>query len=193
MNKLPTVYLVRHGETEWSKSGRHTGRTDLPLTKAGEEDGRKLRERLAAIAPDTVFASPLMRARRTAELAGFTPEIVPDLLEWNYGEYDGLTAAEIRARNPDWNLFRSGCPGGESPAEIAARVDRLIKRLRELTGTVLCFAHGHILRVLAARWVNQEVALAGNLLLGTANLSMLSFDHNSLDEPAIKMWNCPSV
>jgi probable phosphoglycerate mutase len=193
MNKLPMIYLVRHGETEWSKSGRHTGHTDLPLTASGEEDGRRLRERLAGVAPSVVYASPLKRARCTAELAGFSPEIDPDLLEWNYGDYDGLTSAEIRLRNPNWNLFRDGCPGGESPIEISARVDRLIKRLRGLSGNVLCFAHGHVLRVLAARWVEQPVTLAGGLLLGTANLSVLSFDHNNLEEPAIKLWNSSGV
>jgi probable phosphoglycerate mutase len=186
---VPTVYLARHGETEWSKNGRHTGRTDLPLTPAGEEDGRRLAGRLAGTTFARVFSSPLSRARRTAELAGFNPEPDPDLLEWDYGEYEGKTSAEIRAANPGWLLFRDGCPGGESPADLAARVDRLAAKLKALDGNVLCFAHGHLLRVLAARWVGAPVALAACLLLGTATLSALSFDHGRAEEPAIKMWN----
>jgi broad specificity phosphatase PhoE len=186
---VPTIYLARHGETEWSKSGQHTGRTDIPLTANGEADGRKLGERLRGTTFSTVFSSPLSRARRTAELAGFTPELEPDLLEWDYGEYEGLTSADIRSRKANWNLFRDGCPRGESPATIAERVDRLAAKLKRLTGNVLCVAHGHVLRVLAARWVGQPVSLAGCLLLGTATLSVLSFDHNDPDEPAIKTWN----
>jgi broad specificity phosphatase PhoE len=186
---VPTVYLVRHGETEWSKAGKHTGRTDLPLTATGEEDGRRLGTRLAGISFAHVFASPLSRARRTAELAGFAPEIEPDLIEWNYGDYEGKTSAEIRATRPDWLLFRDGCPAGESISDVATRVDRLAAKLKALSGDVLCFAHGHVLRVLAARWVGQPVALAACLLLGTATLSVLAFDHAKLEEPAIKMWN----
>ncbi|HSQ54987.1 MAG TPA: histidine phosphatase family protein, partial [Gemmata sp.] len=178
-----------YGETEWSRNGRHTGRTDLPLTAAGEEDGRQLGTKLAGITFSRVFSSPLSRARRTAELAGFAPEIEPDLIEWNYGDYEGKTSSEIRASRPDWLLFRDGCPGGESPADIAARADRLAAKLKALSGNILCFAHGHLLRVLAARWVNQPVAFAACLLLGTATLSVLSFDHARLEEPAIKMWN----
>lgn len=186
---VPTVYLARHGETEWSRDGRHTGRTDLPLTARGEDDGRRLAGRLAGTAFARVFTSPLSRARRTAELAGFAPEIEPDLIEWDYGDHEGKTSAEIRTASPGWLLFRDGCPGGESPAEIAARVDRLVAKLKALTGDVLCFAHGHVLRVLAARWVGQPVTFAASLLLGTATLSVLSFDHGKLDEPAIKVWN----
>jgi broad specificity phosphatase PhoE len=189
MSSIPTIYLARHGETEWSKDGRHTGRIDLPLTPQGEADGRKLGERLKGLSFSKVLASPLVRARRTAELAGFTPELEPDLMEWNYGEYEGRTSSQIKSVVPTWNLFRDGCPGGESPEEIAARGDRLAKRLKELSGNVICFAHGHILRVLAARWIGQPVTLAGGLLLGTAGLSILSFDHDDLDLPAIKVWN----
>jgi broad specificity phosphatase PhoE len=188
---VPTIYLARHGETEWSKDGRHTGRTDIPLTPQGELDGRKLGERLKGlgISFDRAFSSPLSRARRTAELAGFNPENEPDLIEWSYGQYEGRTSSQIRSDVPSWNLFLDGCPGGESPEEMAARGDRLARKLKGLTGNVICFAHGHILRVLAARWIGQPVTLAGGLLLGTANLSILSFDHNDPDEPAIKMWN----
>ena len=179
----------RHGETEWSKSGQHTGRTDLPLTAQGEADGHKLAERLSGTAFAHILSSPLSRARRTAELAGFTPVIEPDLAEWDYGKYEGLTTADIRKTAPDWVLFRDGCPGGESPAEIGARVDRLAAKLKGLSGNVLCFAHGHVLRVLAARWVGQPVLFAGCLLLGTATLSILGFDHGNLNEPAIRVWN----
>jgi probable phosphoglycerate mutase len=186
---VPTIYLARHGETEWSRDGRHTGRTDIPLTAIGEDDGRRLGTRLAGITFERVLSSPLGRARRTAELAGFVPEIEPDLLEWNYGDYEGRKAADIRAANPGWLLFRDGCPGGESTADMATRVDRLAAKLKALSGNVLCFAHGHLLRVLAARWIGQPVAFASCLLLGTATLSVLAFDHGSPDEPAIKVWN----
>jgi broad specificity phosphatase PhoE len=189
MSALPTVYLARHGETEWSKSGQHTSRTDLPLLPSGEEAAKKLGPRLAGITFTRVFCSPLSRARRTAELAGFAPEIEPDLFEWNYGEFEGLKSAEISTKRPGWNLFRDGAPGGESPAEVAARVDRLVAKLKSQTGNVLCFAHGHILRVLGVRWINQPVTLATCILLDTARLSVLSFNHHRLEEPAIKAWN----
>jgi probable phosphoglycerate mutase len=189
MSVVPTIVLARHGATEWSADGRHTGRTDLPLTPKGEDDGRRLKSRLAGTAYTRVFSSPLQRAKRTAELAGFTPVIEPDLLEWNYGRYEGLTTADVRKDRPDWVLFRDGCPAGESPSEIAVRVDRLIARLRTLSGTVLLFAHGHVLRVLAARWVGQPVTFAGALLLSTATVSGLGFDHGHPDEPAIQLWN----
>jgi probable phosphoglycerate mutase len=189
MSAVPTIVLARHGATEWSANGRHTGRTDLPLTPKGEDDGRRLKSRLAGTAYSHVFSSPLRRAKRTAELAGFTPVIEAGLLEWNYGRYEGLTTAEVRKDRPDWVLFRDGCPEGESPSDIAGRVDRLIARLRTLSGTVLLFAHGHVLRVLAARWVGQPVSFAGALLLSTATVSELGFDHGLPDEPAIQLWN----
>ncbi len=186
---LPTITLARHGETEWSRAHRHTGRTDLPLTAAGEADGRELGERLRGTTFATVFSSPLQRAKRTAELAGFAPEIEPDLLEWDYGEYEGKTSAEIRATRPGWILFRDGPAGGETVAAVEARVDRLAAKLKGQTGNVLCFAHGHLLRVLAARWVGQPVAFAGCLLLDTAAVSVLSFNHDKREEPAIRVWN----
>jgi broad specificity phosphatase PhoE len=189
MSALPTVYLARHGETEWSKSGQHTGRTDLPLTAAGEESAQALGARLRGIAFDHLFTSPLTRARRTAELAGYAPVVDPDLLEWNYGEFEGLKSAEITARRPGWNLFRDGAPGGETPDEVTARVDRLVTRLKGLNGNVICFAHGHILRVIAARWIGYPLQLATCMLLSTATLSILSFNHHNLAEPAIKVWN----
>ena len=184
------VWLIRHGETEWSTLGRHTGLTDLPLTPKGEREAASLRDRLAAVPFDLVLSSPLRRAHHTAELAGFgDAEVVGDLVEWNYGDYEGKTSAEIRAGNPGWNLFRDGCPGGESPAAVAQRADRLAAKLKALTGNMLCVAHGHILRVLGARWVGAPVTFAGCLLLGTAALCILSFDHGEPDEPAIKLWN----
>lgn len=189
MSDLPTVYLARHGETEWSRSGQHTGRTDLPLLPSGIETAKLLGPRLAGISFARVFSSPLTRARHTAELAGFAPEIEPDLLEWNYGDYEGLKSAEIAARNPGWNLFRHGAPGGESPAQVVERVDKLVNRLKTMKGNVLCFAHGHILRCVASRWIDQSLTLGTCMLLGTATLSVLSFNHHRLEEPAIKVWN----
>ena len=185
----PTVYLARHGETAWSKSGQHTGRTDIPLTEKGEADAAKIGTRLAGISFAHVFSSPLQRARRTAELAGFAPTPEPELLEWHYGECEGLKTAEIRAKRPGWDLFRDGAPGGESVADIQARIDGLLGRIKALTGNVLLFAHGHVLRVLAARWVHQPVPFGRALLLSTATVSVLGFDHMAMDEPAIKLWN----
>lgn len=189
MSTVPRVYLARHGETEWSKSGQHTGLTDIPLTAKGEADAARIGTRLTGIPFTRVFSSPLQRARRTAMLAGFTPEPDPELVEWNYGDYEGHTTAQIRGRRPDWELFTHGCPNGESPTDIAARADRVAARLKALTGNVLVFAHGHILRVLAARWVGEPVAFGRALLLSTATVSILGFDHQVLNEPAIVLWN----
>ena len=189
MSDLPTITLVRHGETEWSRSGRHTGRTDLPLTESGKAEARALRSRLAGIAFSRVISSPLQRAVRTAELAGFSPVTDADLVEWDYGDFEGLTSAEIRKTHPAWDLFRDGCPGGESVAAMAERTDRAAERLKALDGNVLVFAHGHLLRVLAARWIGQPVAFARSLLLSTGSVSRLGFGHNTIDEPAISLWN----
>jgi broad specificity phosphatase PhoE len=189
MSNPPTIYLARHGETDWSINGRHTGRTDIALTAKGEADARKIGSRLGSLAFSKVFVSPLQRARRTAELAGFTPDIEPDLLEWNYGEYDGLTTREIRDRRANWDLFRDGCPDGESVPDISARADRLIEKLRTMTGNVLLFAHGHILRVVASRWIRQPAALGRSLYLGTAAVCILAFDHYAMDEPVIRLWD----
>jgi broad specificity phosphatase PhoE len=185
----PTVYLARHGETAWSKSGQHTGRTDIPLTDTGVADAGKIGARLAGISFAHVFSSPLQRARRTAELAGFAPTPEPELLEWHYGVCEGLKTADIRGKRPGWDLFRDGAPGGESVADIQARIDGLVGRLKALSGNVLLFAHGHVLRVLAARWVGQPVPFGRALLLSTATVSVLGFDHHAMDEPAIKLWN----
>lgn len=189
MSDVPTIYLARHGETEWSKSGQHTGRTDIPLTPPGEAAAKRIGGRLAGVAFAKVFSSPLGRARRTAELAGFTPEIDPELMEWNYGDAEGRKTVDIRKAMPGWDLFRDGAPNGESVQQISDRADRVLARLKALQGNVLLFAHGHILRVLAARWVNQPVAFGRALLLSTATISVLSFDHDAMDEPAIKLWN----
>ena len=187
---LPVIYLARHGETAWSLSGQHTGRTDLPLTERGERNACLLGERLRSLTFATVFSSPLQRAVKTCELAGFngTAEFDPDLMEWDYGRYEGRRTAEILAERPDWQLFRDGCPGGESPAEIGARADRVVSRVRAVHGDVLVFSSAHILRVLAARWLGLEPAGGRHFLLSTASLSVLGYEHN-LAEPAIRLWN----
>jgi broad specificity phosphatase PhoE len=188
--ELPVIYLARHGETAWSLTGQHTGLTDLPLTELGERNARRLGDRLSGLTFGTVFTSPLSRARQTCELAGFghLAEVVSDLVEWDYGEYEGRRTAEIRAERPDWQLFRDGCPGGESPQQVATRADRVVNRLRGLPGDVLLFSSGHFLRVLAARWVGIETFDARSLMLSTASLSALGYEH-SLDQPAIRLWN----
>jgi broad specificity phosphatase PhoE len=189
--KLPIIYLARHGETAWSLTGQHTGLTDLPLTEAGEENARRLGERLRAITTFArVWTSPLQRARRTCELAGFGPVtgIDSNLVEWNYGEYEGRRTVEIREERPDWQLFRDGCPGGESPQQVAARADRVVNRVRAVPGDVLLFSSGHFLRMLAARWVGIETSRAIALMLSTASLSALGYE-NSLDRPVIRLWN----
>ena len=187
---LPVIHLARHGETAWSLSGQHTGRTDLPLTERGERNARALGERLRGMTFAKVFASPLQRAVRTCELAGFgvVAEIDPDLVEWDYGQYEGRRTAEIHAERPDWQLFRDGCRGGESPDQIGARADRVVGRLRAVKGDVLVFSSGHFLRVLAARWLGLDAAGGRYLLLSTASLSELGYEHH-LTEPAIRLWN----
>jgi broad specificity phosphatase PhoE len=188
--QLSSVYLARHGETAWSLSGQHTGRTDLPLTERGEHHARALGERLRGLTFTKVFTSPLQRAARTCELTGFgaAAEIDIDLVEWDYGQYEGRRTSEIHAERPDWQLFRDGCPGGESPGEVGARADRVIKRVRAVPGDVLLFSSGHILRVIASRWLGLEAAAGRYFLLSTASLSALGYEHN-LAEPAIRLWN----
>lgn len=189
MSDVPTIYLARHGETEWSKSGQHTSLTDIPLTAAGEAAATKIGSRLAGITFARVYSSPLQRARRTAELAGFTPDLDRELLEWNYGECEAKKTVDIRKTMPGWDLFRDGAPGGESVQQVSDRADGVVNRIKAMQGNILLFAHGHILRVLAARWVGQPVAFGRALLLSTATVSVLSFDHHQMDEPAIKLWN----
>jgi len=188
---LPVVYLARHGETAWSLSGQHTGLTDLSLTKYGEETARKLRERLRGLTFARVFTSPLQRARRTCELAGFGDgaQVDPDLVEWDYGQYEGRRGAEIRAERPDWNLFRDGCPGGETPRRVSIRADRVVERVRSIRGNVLLFTSGHFIRVLAARWLGIEpTANSRYFMLSTASLSALGYENN-LSRPVIRFWN----
>ena len=190
IESLPEVYLARHGETAWSLSGQHTGRTDLPLTERGERNARGLGERLRGLTFARVYTSPLQRAARTCELAGFgsAAEIDPDLVEWDYGQYEGRRTAEIHAKRPDWQLFRDGCPGGESPGQIGARADRVVGRVRAVKGDVLVFSSGHFLRMLAARWIGLDAAAGRYLLLGTASFSALGYEHH-LAEPVIRLWN----
>jgi len=191
---LSNLYLMRHGETAWSLSGQHTGRTDIPLTEQGEQDARGLAERLHAVEFGRVFTSPLQRARRTCELAGLGDfaEIEPDLAEWDYGEYEGLRPVDIRKARPDWNVFRDGCPGGESPVQVSERADRVIARLRTLEGDIAIFSHGHFGRALAARWIGLEIWQAQNLLLSTASISILGYEHNVAEVPATVLWNAVS-
>jgi broad specificity phosphatase PhoE len=188
--KLPIVYLARHGETAWSLTGQHTGLTDLPLTERGESNARRLGEGLRGMTFARVWTSPLQRARRTCELSGFgsAADIDRDLVEWNYGEYEGRRTAEIRQERPDWQLFRDGCPGGESPEQVAERADRVVQRIRAVQGDVLLFSSGHFLRMLAARWVGIEISRAIALMLSTASLSALGYE-NRIDQPAIRLWN----
>jgi len=187
---FPSVYLARHGETAWTITGQHTGRTDLPLTERGESNARRLREALSGLTFAKVFTSPLKRAMRTCELAGFgsVAEVDGDLVEWDYGDYEGRLSSDILKERPDWQLFRDGCPGGESPQQVAARADRVVARVRAVAGDVLLFSSGHFLRVLAVRWIGIETINARSLMLGTASLSALSYE-NSLSHPAISLWN----
>src|SRR6516165_7601365 len=187
---LPMVYLARHGETEWTISGRHTGLTDLPLTERGERNARRLEERLRGLNFAKVFTSPLQRAIRTCELAGFeaVAEIDRDLVEWNYGEYEGRRTIDIHKERPDWQIFRDGCPGGESPSQVGARADSAIERIRAIEGNVLLFSSAHFLRVFAARWLGLEPGAGRFFLLSTASLSALSYEHN-LSQPAIRLWD----
>ena len=187
---FPKLYLARHGETAWSISGQHTGRADIPLTDQGERNARSLGARLKGLRFVKVLTSPLQRAKRTSELAGFgtVATIDPDLMEWNYGRYEGKRTVEIRQERPDWNLFRDGCPAGETLDAVSARADRVIGRIRACAGDVLLFAHQDFLRVLAVRWVGLPAIEAQHFLLTTASLSILGYDHG-LDQPVISLWN----
>lgn len=188
---LPIVYLARHGETAWSLSGQHTGLTDLPLTETGERVALRLGERLKVLNPAKVFTSPLQRARRTCELAGFgmVAEVDSDLVEWNYGDYEGRCTADIRLERPDWQLFRDGCPGGESPQQVSVRAGRVVTRVRAIAGDVLLFSSGHFIRMLAARWIGVEEPIhAAAFMLSTASLSALGYEHNR-SRPVIRLWN----
>ncbi len=187
----PVVHFVRHGETEWSLAHKHTGRTDLALTAHGEAQASALAPWLAGIAFSHVFTSPLRRARRTCELAGLAAhaEAEPDLMEWNYGEYEGRRTADIQIERPGWDVFSDGCPGGESPAQIAGRADRLIDRLNRLRGNIALFSHGEFGDALAARWIGLEIGQARHLYLDTASLSILGYRPGHLDTRVIALWN----
>ena len=189
--QLPIVYLARHGETAWTLSGQHTGLTDLPLTERGERTARRLGERLKGLTFSTVLTSPLQRATRTCELAGFksVAEVDKDLVEWDYGKYEGRRTAEIRAERPDWELFRDGCPGGESPRQVSVRAERIVQRVRAISGDVLIFTSGHFMRVLATRWLGLEPTVNSKFfMLSTASLSALGYEH-TLSRPVIRLWN----
>ncbi len=194
--KFPVLYVARHGETAWTITGQHTGLTDLPLTQQGEENARRLATRLRGLKFARVYTSPLQRARRTCELAGFDSdaELDSDLVEWNYGDYEGKTTPEIMALNPDWNLYRDGCPGGESVDDISQRAKRVVDKVRAVNGDVLLFSSSHFSRVLATSWLGVEPTIARCLVLETAALSILGYEHN-MDDPVIRLWNdhprCP--
>ena len=188
---LPIVYLARHGETAWTISRQHTGLTDLPLTERGERTARRLGERLKGLTFAAVLTSPLQRAARTCELAGFKTqaEVDKDLVEWDYGQYEGRRTAEILAERPDWELFRDGCPGGESPQQVGIRADRVVHRVRQVSGNVLMFTSGHFLRVLATRWLGLEPSVNCKFfMLSTASLSALGYEHDR-SRPVIRLWN----
>jgi broad specificity phosphatase PhoE len=187
---LPRLFLVRHGNTDWAETHHFTGRTDIPLNARGEENARRLAGRLAKISFTKVFSSPLKRARRTCELAGLgaAAELDPDLMEWDYGQFEGKSSIQVHQDHPEWDLFRDGAPGGESPAAIAARADRFIAKARTFSGNVAAFSSGHITRVLGARWIDATPELAGKLLCFTASISILGFEHDA-DHPAIELWN----
>jgi broad specificity phosphatase PhoE len=190
-NHFPGSYLASHGETAWTVTGQHTVLTDLPLTPQGESNARRLASRLYGLEFAKVFTSPLQRAKRTCELAGFgsVAEIDRNLVEWNYGDYEGLRSAEIRAKRPDWELFRDGAPGGESPAQVAMRADKVWTRIKDVKGNVLLFTSGHFIRVLAARWIGLEPSVHSNsFLLSTASLSAVGYDRD-LVHPVISLWN----
>jgi len=192
--KIPAplhLYLIRHGETEWAVSGRHTGSTDIPLTTNGEKEARELGRHIRDIAFAQVLCSPLKRARRTCELAGLdqVAEIEPDLAEWAFGDFEGLHLAEILKIHPGWDVLVDGCPNGEMPEQILKRTDRLIARLRNLTGNVALFSHGKFGGILAARWIGLPITASCHFPLGTASLSKLGYDHRHTDVPVIDLWN----
>lgn len=190
-NQLPRIYLVRHGETAWTISGQHTGHTDIPLTQLGERNAVLLGERLKGLNFTAVYTSPLQRASRTCELAGFGSVVQkdPDLMEWNYGEYEGITTADIQKKRPDWNVLRDGCPGGETIDEVAARALRVVARLKALNnGNVLIFSHGHFLRFVACAWLELPKENVRFFMLKPTSISILSYEVR-LSQPAIRLWN----
>lgn len=189
-NRFPEIHLVRHGETEWSLSGKHTGRSDIPLTERGEISARDLAGRLSGHTFGAVWSSPSVRASTTCILAGFGAAMVTkqDLAEWDYGDYEGLTTPQILQQRPGWQLFRDGCPAGETASDVGARADRMIGDLRRAAVPIVIFSSAHFLRVLAARWLGLPAAYGTGFVLGTASISVLGYEHG-LDEPVIRHWN----
>jgi probable phosphoglycerate mutase len=189
--ELPRLFLTRHGDTAWTESGQRTGRTDLPLNERGEVRARQIGEQLRRFSFNHVFTSPLQRARKTCELANFAAvaEVVPELTEWDYGQFEGKRTREIVQQRPSWDMFRDGCPGGESPEDVAARVDRFIARVRATSGDVLAFSSAHVIRVIVARWLGLPPVAGRFFLCRPASVGVLTFEHNNLDEPAIGLWN----
>ena len=185
------LYLIRHGETNWSLTHQHTGRTNVPLTPHGEEEARQLGERLGGTSFVHVFSSPSGRAQRTCALIELdkVAEIEPDLAEWDYGDYEGRWTVDIRKVRPDWNIFRDGCPGGEAPGQVSDRADRLIARLRKLDGKVALFSHGQFGCVLAARWIGLPLIEGPHFVLGTSALSVFGYDPDHPTVPVISLWN----
>jgi broad specificity phosphatase PhoE len=189
--ELPKLCLARHGDTDWTDSHRHTGRTDLPLNQRGEEHAGHLRRRLQQFSFVQVFTSPLQRAAKTCELAGFgaVAEVDPNLLEWDYGRFEGKLTAEIVHERPGWELYRDGCPAGELPGDVAGRADRFIARVRAIPGDVLVFSSGHIIRMIAARWLGLPPAAGRGFFCGPASVGILGFEHGRREEPIVQLWN----
>jgi len=186
------ICLIRHGGTAWSVSGQHTGRSDIGLTELGRQESRELGARLRGVTFARVFCSPLLRARQTCDMIGWDAarvDIEPDLAEWDYGDYEGRRSVDIRQERPDWNLFRDGCPGGETPAQISERADRVLARLRTLHGNIAICSHGDLGRVLGARWIGLTVEQAQRFVLNTASFSVLGYEHDRIDRPAMILWN----
>jgi broad specificity phosphatase PhoE len=184
------IHVIRHGETEWSLLGRHTSHSDIPLTERGEAEARRLAPLLGKTQFTHVLVSPMQRAKETANLAGFAAAKVEERLrEWNYGDYEGLLSSEIKKLEPNWNIFEDGCPNGENPQQVSDRADSLIADLKRLEGDVALFAHGHFLRVLGARWARFPVSAGRGLLLSTASISILGYEHDDANEPALSEWN----
>lgn len=188
------IFLIRHGETQWSLTGRHTGRTDVPLTENGERGASHLRELLQRTKFTHVLTSPLQRARRTCDLVGLgaVARVEPDLREWDYGDFEGRTTADIRAKQPGWRLFQDGCPRGESVEQISQRADRALAEFRAMDGTIILFSHGHFLRALAVRWIGLPIQKGQHLALDTSSVGILSFENPNREMPAISLWNAGS-
>ncbi len=189
--ELPRLFLARHGDTPWTDAGKHTGRTDLALNERGKQNARQLGERLRQNSYVRIFTSPLKRASNTCELAGYgdRAEIDSDLLEWDYGDFEGKTTEEILKDRPDWQLYRDGCPGGECPEDVAARANRFLARVRDIEGDVLAFSSGHIIRMIAARWLGLPPAAGRFFYCRPASVGVLGYEHNSYEEPIVRAWN----